>query len=222
MRRVRFMAAIVLLAVTAFSLPGHTPVLAHQVLSQATDASVLAVPDPVAVSLDASTTAFLAIDFLQTGCALTPSCVATLPAVAAGQAAARKANALVLDFTHLPPDIEIIPDVAPASGDTVLAAPPGGDKFFNSNLGNTLEQAGIKTLVLTGMSSNSGILYTSGAAGQRGITVVVAVDGISAATDLATSVALWQMLNGPRPNARNVPLQANSVTLSRTDLITYK
>ena len=72
------------------------------------------------------------------------------------------------------------------------------------------------------MSSNSGILYTSAAAGQRGITVVVAVDGISAATDLATSVALWQMLNGPRANARNVPLQANSVTLSRTDLITYQ
>lgn len=221
MPRQGYMAALVLLAVTAFSLRGQTPVLGHQVQSQSPAADVLAVPDPVAVSLDASTTAFLGIDLLQSSCGPNPKCVATLPAVAAGQAAARAANALVLESIHLPPDIEILPDVAPAPSDIVFAALPG-DKFFNSNLDDILKQAGIKTLVLTGQSSNQGVLYTAAAAGQRGITVVVAEDAISATTDLATSVALWQMLNGPRANPRNVPLQANSVTLSRTDLITYK
>jgi nicotinamidase-related amidase len=222
MSRTHHLAALALFAVAALALRGQTPVLAQRGFSQVPATDVLAVPDPVAVSLDASTTAFLAIDLLQSGCALNPICVATLPAVAAGLAAARAANALVLESTHLPPDIEILPDVAPAPGDIVFAAPPGGDKFFNSDLDDILKQAGIKTLVLTGQSSNQGVLYTASAAGQRGITVVVAEDGISATTDLATSVALWQMLNGPRPNPRNVPLQANSVTLSRTDLITYK
>jgi hypothetical protein len=222
MLRARPLTALMLVAILACSLGGQVPVLAHRGLSQTSAPDALAVPDPVPVSLDASTTAFLAIDLLQSGCAPNPRCVATLPAVAAGLVAARAANALVLESTHLPPDTEILPEVAPTPSDVVFASPPGGDKFFRSNLDELLQQAGIKTLVLTGQSSNSGVLYTASAAGQRGLTVVVAEDGISATTDLATSVALWQMLNGPRPNPQNVPLQANSVTLSRTDLITYK
>jgi len=65
-------------------------------------------------------------------------------------------------------------------------------------------------------------MYTAGAAIQHGYTVVVAQDGIAAGTELATSVALWQMLHGPGANAQNIPLQSKSVTLSRTNLITYK
>jgi nicotinamidase-related amidase len=66
------------------------------------------------------------------------------------------------------------------------------------------------------------VMYTATAAAQRGYTVVVAEDGISAATDIATTVALWQLLHGPGANPQNMPLQAKAVTLSRTDLITYK
>jgi nicotinamidase-related amidase len=216
------LVTVALIALTAFSLRGQTPALGHEIISQAPVPDVLAIPAPVAVSLDASTTAFLAMDLLQTGCPNAPACVASLPHVAAGLAAARAANALVVYSTHLPPDTDILPEVSPAPGDIVFTSPPGGDKYFRSTLDDILTQAGITTLVLSGMSSNSGILYTANAARQRGITVVVAVDGISAGTDLATSVALWQMLNGPGANPRNVPLQANSVTLSRTDLITYK
>jgi len=52
--------------------------------------------------------------------------------------------------------------------------------------------------------------------------VVVPEDGIGATKDLATSVALWQLLHGPGGNAQNIPLQPRAVTLSRTDLITYQ
>jgi nicotinamidase-related amidase len=122
---------------------------------------------------------------------------------------------------HLAPDNTILADVAPMPNEPVFAAIPG-DKFFDTNLDYLLRQTGTTTLVLTGVSSNSGVMYRAAAAIQRGYTVVVAQDAIAAGTDLATSVVLWQLLHGPGANAQNIPLQAKSVTLSRTNLITYK
>jgi nicotinamidase-related amidase len=85
-----------------------------------------------------------------------------------------------------------------------------------------LKQSGTTTLVLSGVLSNSGVMYTAAGAIQRGYTVVVVLDGIAGTTELATSVAVWQMLHGLGANPQNVPLQARSVTLSRTDLISYR
>jgi nicotinamidase-related amidase len=181
----------------------------------------LAVPDPATATLDPSTTAWLAIDFLSSTCGSSATCQADLPGVAAALAAARAANATVVYTVHPAPDNMILPDVAPMPTDPVVTATPG-DKFYSSDLDNVLKQAGITTLVLTGVSSNVGVLYTAGAAAQRGYTVVVAEDGIVPASDLASSVALWQMLHGPGGNPQNAPLQAKSVTLSRMDLITYQ
>src|ERR1700694_2161334 len=93
MLRARQMVALGLLAVTVVAVWGQSPVLA-----QAPDE--LAVPDAAAVALDASTTAFLAVDFLQSTCAPNPICVATLPAVADGLKAARTAKAFVVYSVH--------------------------------------------------------------------------------------------------------------------------
>ena len=191
-------------------------------LAQPPQPDLLAVPDPVGVTLDARTTAFLAIDFLESNCAPDPRCAASLPMAAAGLSAAREANALVVYATHLAPDNVILSQVAPQPGDRVFEAIPGGDKFFDSLLGTILQQAGTRTLVIIGMSSNSGVMYTAAGAIQRGYTVVVPEDGISGRSELATSVALWQLLNGPGNNPQNVPLQPRAVTLTRTDLITYE
>jgi nicotinamidase-related amidase len=214
MLRVHQMVGFGVLAVTVLSSGGPSAVLARA-------PDDLAVPDPAAVSLDASTTAFVAIDFLQSTCAPNPICVATLPAVANGLNAARAANAHVVYAVHLAPDNIILADVAPMANEPIFAAVPG-DKFFDSNLDYILRQAGITTLVISGVSSNSGVMYTAAAAIQRGYTVVVAEDGIAASTDLATSVALWQLLHGPGANPQNNPLQPKAVTLSQTNLISYR
>ena len=67
------------------------------------------------------------------------------------------------------------------------------------------------------------MLYTSFGACARGLTVVVAEDGISSREAFATYVARWQLLNQPGlANAGNVPLQPKAVTLSRSDLVTFK
>src|SRR5207249_7050594 len=110
----------------------------------------------VAVSLDPSTTAFLAIDILDSGCASVsggrsaPSCVASLPALAAAISNARAAGARVIYSVHPAPDTNILLDVAPMPDDPVFVAAPGGDKFFNSSLDDYLKQGGITTLVITG------------------------------------------------------------------------
>ena len=215
MLRARQMAALALVATTVFSLRGQSPVLAQATMDD------LAVPDPVEVSLDPGTTAFVAIDFLQTTCGSNPICVAALPAEADALASARQANAHVVYSVHPAPDNIIVADVAPMPSEPVFIAVPG-DKFFNSDLDSILRQAGATTVVLTGVSSNSGIMYTAAAATQRGYTVVVAEDAIASGTDLGTVVALWQMIHAPTANLQNVPLQAKAVTLSRTDLISYR
>src|ERR1700680_3448999 len=91
MLRERQMVALVLLTVMVCA-PG-TQSLA---LAQAPSVVDLAVPDPAAVALDPGTTAFLAIDFLQSTCAPNPNCIAALPAVADALASARAASALVV------------------------------------------------------------------------------------------------------------------------------
>ncbi|HEV7664661.1 MAG TPA: isochorismatase family protein [Chloroflexota bacterium] len=203
-------------------------VFAALVLAVATHSAALAqtqadltVPEPASVSLDAATTSLVAIDFLQSTCASNPLCVNTLPAMANALSTARTANAHVIYSVHLAPDNNIVPEVAPLLAEQVFAAIPG-DKFFDSNLDYLLRQTGTTTVVLSGVSSNSGVMYTTAAAIQRGYTVVIATDAIAAANELSTTVALWQLLHGPGANPQNVPLQPKAVTLSRSDLITYK
>jgi nicotinamidase-related amidase len=134
--------------------------------------------------------------------------------------ARRRANAHVLYSVHLASDNAIVSDVTPGPTDRVFAAIPG-DKFYASDL-DLLRLANASTLVLMGVTSNSGILYTAAAATQRGYTVVVAEDATAAADDLSTTVALWQLLHGPDANPQNTPLMPRAIALSRTDLITYQ
>ena len=66
------------------------------------------------------------------------------------------------------------------------------------------------------------MLYTAFGANVRGYTVVVATDGISAAP-FPMVLTQYQLLNQPGfANPENTPLAENKVTLSRSDLITFR
>jgi nicotinamidase-related amidase len=185
-----------------------------------TGVDVPPIPDPVQVSLDRTTTAFLALDFLQSNCQPRPPCVASLPAVAFGLAQARAANVLTV-YSDTGATQVILDQVAPNPTDPKVSS--SADKFFNTNLDGILKQAGITTIVVTGTSSNGAVLYTASSGVKLGYTVVLAEDGISAITDFANLYTEWQLLNFPGgSNAQNTPLQPKAVTLSRTDLITYR
>ena len=61
-------------------------------------------------------------------------------------------------------------------------------------------------------------MNTSFAANQRGYTVAVAEDGISADTDFQVFYARYHLL---LQNLDNTPLRSRAVTLTRTDLVTF-
>jgi nicotinamidase-related amidase len=175
-------------------------------------------PDVVPVAVDPSTTAFLVLDLNSAVCPPRPACIASLPAVARLLGKARAADAFVGFSTTGTADV--LSDVAPQSGEPVVSA--RADKFYNTDLDQTLKQHGIQRLVLVGSAANGAVLYTAFGANERGYTVVVATDGISSGPDFDTYLTEYQLLNEPGfANAANDPLHMGAVTLSRGDLITF-
>lgn len=176
-------------------------------------------PDPVAVTLDPSTTAFLVLDLIPGTCTSRPTCVAQLPTVAAFREKARAAGVLVIYTTT--PGSQVLSDVAPAPDEPVVAG--RADKFFNTNLDDLLREHGIETTIIVGTFANGAVLYTTYEANLRGYTAVVADDGISQLEDFQVQLARWQLLNQPGfTNDANTPLKPQAVTLSRTDLISFE
>jgi len=56
----------------------------------------------------------------------------------------------------------------------------------------------------------------------RDYTVVVPMDTTSAGSDYETIIGFYNVLNSGTANLTNEPLKPRSVTLSRTDMITFQ
>ena len=180
-----------------------------------------ALPAPVAVTLDAKTTALVVLDIINPTCSTRPACNDSIPALQALIKKARDAGAPVV-YTNTAATNAIVPQVAPAAGD-VTVVPSNADKFNNPDFDATFKAKKVTTLLLVGTRSNGAVLYTAFEANVRGYTVVVAVDGISGSIPFETTLTEWQLLNQPGfTNADNKPLAEKLVTLSRGDLITFK
>ena len=180
-----------------------------------------AIPPGVPVTLDPATTAYLVLDDTSAVCAQNPRCVATVPAAANLLAKARAAGALVVFSKTVNPGDRVLSQVASRGGEQTVAA--RANKFFGTNLDRILRSHGIKTAIMVGTKTNGAILYTAFEANARGYTVVVATDGVSADSDYIQRYSLFQLLNQPGfPNAANTPLAPHGVTLSETNLITFR
>lgn len=183
--------------------------------------SIPTIPAPVAVTLDPKTTAFLILDITSVICTPRKSCVASLPAISSLLKKARDAGVMVVYSDTPTAGSTILPQVAPQPNDPKVTG--RADKFFETNLDDILKSKGIKTTVMVGSASNGAVLYTAFGANLRGYTVVAAEDGMSTDDPFAQLLTRYQLLNQPGfNNPENKPLQATRVTLSRTDLITFK
>jgi nicotinamidase-related amidase len=187
-----------------------------------------AAPAPVAVAVGGATTAVLVLDLIDPICNAQPRCIAFLPRVTSLLTAARRAGALVV-YSAANPDGIVSPvkqppfvaAVAPAAGDPIVLG-NGQDRFFATRLDLTLRTRGITTLILVGWRENGSVLYTAVGANLRGYTVVVADDATSATQDYDVAVGRYQLLTQLNANPKNEPLHKGAVTLSRTDLITFR
>jgi nicotinamidase-related amidase len=176
-------------------------------------------PPPVAVTLDPKTTAVVVLDISDTSVKQVPACLASAPGVRTLLDAARAASARVVFSLGRAAEQRVFADLAPRADEPVVRS--SADKWFNTDLEARLD--GVTTAVIAGTAANGAVLYTSFGACARGLTVVVAEDGITSRDPLARWVARYQLLNQPGfANAANAPLAPRAVTLSRTDLIAFK
>jgi nicotinamidase-related amidase len=186
-------------------------------------------PDSVAVTLSPTTTALLVMDVIPAICnAQQPNCVAMVPRVAALIAAARKAGVFVAYSAAQPAGlvepiapVAFLPAIAPQTGDPIVLG-AGQDRFFSTALDGLLRRHNITTLILAGWRINGSVLYTAVGANLRNYTVVVAEDATSATTDFDIAIGRYQLLTQLSNNAKNEPLKKGTVTLSRSDLITFR
>lgn len=181
------------------------------------------IPAPVPVTLDARTTALLILDFTSVNCQPDPVCLGTITAVTSLRNKARAAKVPVIYSTISLPagPPPFLADLAPQPGEPVVSA--RANKFTDTDLEAILKQRNIRTLVIVGNAANGAVMYTSLHANTKGYTVVVAEDGISSPVPINTHLARYQLLNQPGfANADNTPLADKKVTLSRSDLITFR
>jgi isochorismate hydrolase len=181
-----------------------------------------ATPDPVRVTLDPKTTALLVLDYVENICNAQPKCKGgMLPAMTPFMAQARKAGLVVAYGTREQNMSRWLPEVAPAPGDIKIVN-TAQDRFYNTDLDKELKAKDIKTIVIVGWKVSGSVTYTSVGAMAHGYTVVIPVDTTSASSDYETTIGFYNVLNSGNANLANDPLKPKAVTLSRTDMITFK
>src|SRR5512140_1305942 len=179
------------------------------------------IPDPIGVEVPVKGAVLLVLDITNTICDVRPSCVASVPKIANLVKKARDAKVPIIYTTTTTAGTQVRSEVAPQRGDVTVQG--RSDKFFGTNLQQILQDKAVENAVVVGSASNGAVLYTVFGLGLRGITTVVAQDGISAEPEFPTTLTRWQLLNEPGfTNADNKPLAKGFVTLSTTDLITFK
>jgi nicotinamidase-related amidase len=179
-------------------------------------------PDPVPVVLNPATTALLIFDIVDPICTRQPNCTGKMvPAIASLLARARQAGVTVAFGTRAPTMSNWLPEVSPAPGDIKIES-QAQDRFYETDLDQTLKAKGITTLILAGWKVSGSVTYTSVGATLRGYTVVVPVDASLDATDYEIAIGQFQILHQHSANAANEPLKDRATTLSRTDLIAFK
>ena len=203
-------------AATTTVAPSPTPAA-----SAAPTTAVPKIPDPVAVEVPVKGAALLVLDITSVICPPRPTCVTSVPRIAALVKKARDAKVPVIYSQTATAGSTYIADIAPQPGDATVTG--RADKFYGTNLEQILKDKAVETAVVVGSAANGAVLYTTFGLGLRGITVVVAQDGISGDPEFTETLTRWQLLNEPGfANANNTPLDKGHVTLSTTDKITFK
>ena len=181
-----------------------------------------ALPDPVRVTLNPRTTALMVLDYVEPICNSQPRCKGQmLPVMAPFMERVRKAGLVVAYGTREQNMTKWLKEVAPAPGDIKIVN-TAQDRFYNTDLDNALKAKGIKTLIMVGWKISGSVTYTSVGAMVRDYTVVIPMDTTSAGSPYETTIGFYNVFNSGNANLANEPLKPKSVTLTRTDLITFQ
>jgi len=72
----------------------------------------------------------------------------------------------------------------------------------------------VTTVIVAGTAAHGAVLYTASGAALRGFKVIVPVDAISAEDLYPEQYTIWHLLNAPRVSGQ--------VTITRTDMLSFK
>ena len=166
-------------------------------------------------TVDPKTTALIVMDLVNGSCnqQRRPRCVASISTISKFMSQARAKGMLVITTvagTGGVPDI--LPDVAPKAGETVLTGTVA-NKFIRTNLENFLHYNGITTVILVGTSAHGAVLYTASEAAFLKFKVIVPVDGASAENLFAEQAVAWLLANSPGV--------AQQTTLTKFDMLKF-
>ena len=174
-------------------------------------------PAPVelkSVTVNATDTAFLVLDIEQRTCNMEarPRCVESAPRIGAFLAKARAAGMPVVhSLTSKGTPESILPQALPLPGEPIVQSTV--DKFYNTDLDAILKKLGVSTVIITGTTAEGAVLHTATGAAMRGLSVIVPVDGMSAAILYAELYTAWHLLNAPGTRAK-----ASLTTLDQIDI----
>lgn len=158
-------------------------------------------PELKSVEADSNTTALLILDMEMSICK-SPRCIASITNISNLLSKARKNGMLVVySVTHNGNTRDIARQLAPLPGDLIVKS--NVDKFYETNLDETLREKGIKTVIVTGFAANGAVLHTAASAAFHGYNVIVPVDCMSTANILySEQYTAWHMLNSPATRNR--------------------
>lgn len=106
----------------------------------------------------------------------------------------------------------IPPQALPLPGEPIVQSTV--DKFFNTELDAILKKLGVSTVIVTGTTAEGAVLHTATGAAMRGLSVIVPVDGMSAATLYAEQYTAWHLLNAPGTRARATLTTLDAITIN--------
>ncbi|MHB8110232.1 MAG: cysteine hydrolase family protein [Syntrophorhabdaceae bacterium] len=214
MKRIGSVCALFTGCILIILFNGSNPVLAETVIDSWKNVSIPPAPETKPVTLEASTTALLLLDFNKQVCnnEKRPRCIATIP-VASRLAGRSRDNgvAVIYSLTVGSSMNDLPPALAPKGQEPSVTSGP--DKFLGTELESLLKKRAIKTVIVTGTAAHGAVLYTASGAALRGLKVVIPVDAISAEDLYPEQYTVWHMLNAPRV--------ATQTTITRADMIHF-
>jgi nicotinamidase-related amidase len=174
-----------------------------------------AAPELKPVTVDTKTTTLLVLDLIKGNCndQRRPRCIASIPAIAKLIAEARAKGMVVIYTVYgTTTAADILPEVAPKQGETVLTG-TNGNKFLRTDLEKMLKDKNTTTVIPVGAAAQGAVLYTGSDAALRGFKVIVPVDGASSESVYAEQAVAWLLSHAPGV--------AQNTTLTRFDMIKF-
>lgn len=166
-------------------------------------------------TVDPRTTALFILDIEERTCNVQarPRCVESTARIAGFLARARQAGMPVIySLTRNGTPATILPQVTPRTDEPIVSS--SVDKFYKTSLEDLIRKRNVQTVIITGTTAEGAVLHTATGAAMRGFSVIVPVDGMSAATLYAEQCTAWHLVNAPGSR--------RSTTLTTFDDITIK